>query len=630
MHRKLQTLPVQWTSSADLLVNRAGEPVWPMRNEIDLSSLKQLASLFNAELREERETRRRPDEPAADLALVAGLCLDRLGSDLGHLYAHLTGRRYESIESVGQIAGQTHPSVLITSPDLLSLELMNALYPDKPTGPATGILFASDRDSLWRQVLVRSAAAVLAGPVQTRAIELYTGLEIPTYAFPGREILGARASAAELRDAVNRGSAVLSVLTHSDGIDAFLSKLTLCPMRRPPARPDPLRPPGCQVTGVCHRHEMPLEGVLQSDLLMDPDELSARVLVWATCWGILLQPSIVDQAWGLPPRIVNNARLGAIITSWGLFNGTPQMIAYLSDLIDMGTPVGEALTTFLRSPVAQHFALRFCLLGDPLVCLPRHGAWEEESAGSSGRPWVERQAPPVDPSESGDLDLIRAIIKLQSRRMPLGAQQLRDHAMASIEAIQMRMFLGGDRRGEADAVRSEMRRSVLDLFSAWGCRAFDAWQKLAEMVETSADGVPCPICGQALCTEQYSLRIPGASARRLKSCVRCGIVEDAPVGFPPIGFTRRTPLSFAINPALTLRRGAAVLLHVPPLTSLCARWDWPADSSGFCKEVCEATGPWPPRPFRADFVYMDGCRFAIGSLPCCIEPEDCLEPVTIG
>ncbi len=622
MHRKLQALPVQWTLATDLLVNRTGEPVWPLKNETDFASLKQLASLFHAELREERETYLRSDAPAANLALVVGLHLDHLGSDLGNLYAHLTGRRYQSIESVSQLAGQTHPSVLITSTDQLTLELMNALYPDEPVEPATGILFASDRDSLRGQVLVRSAAAVLAGPAPTRAIELYPGLEMPRFTFSGREILGARALAAELRDAVGRGPAVLSVFSHSDGMDAFLGKLTLCPMRRPPPRPDPLRPPGCQVTGICHRHDLPLEEVLQSELLMDPDDLSARIFVWATCWGVLLQPSVVDQAWALPSRIANNPRLGAVVTSWGLFNGSPRMTAYLTDHLDRGVPVGAALTHFLRSPAAQHFGVRFCLLGDPLVSVPLPGPRQEQSAVPPDQPCVLPEVPPVDPSDSGDLDLIRTIIKLQSNRMPPATELRRDHAMGSIDALQMRMFLGGDCGDGADAARSELRRSLLDLFSAWGCRAFDAWQKLAELVETSSHGPPCPVCGQALCTELYSMRIPGASARRLKSCVRCGIVEDAPDGFPPIRFTRRTPRSFAIDPALTLRRGAAVLLHVPPLTSLSARWDWPADSAGFCEEVCEASGPWPPRPFRADFVYIEGCRFAIGSLPCCMELEE--------
>ena len=189
------------------------------------------------------------------------------------------------------------------------------------------------------------------------------------------DFIGGRADDTVVLAGLDRGAGVLSVSTHSDGIDAFITRLlTLCPFDHIPQSADSNRSPVCCVTGFCHRSEIPIAQAMVDRRLLSVSAMSARVLVWNVCNGIIPSSGnlgkVLDINWGLIPRMLDSARIGSILTTWYHTLWTQLPIETLSAAIASGIPVGVALGDFHRSPASRMSGIRLCLLGDPRTALP--------------------------------------------------------------------------------------------------------------------------------------------------------------------------------------------------------------------------------------------------------------------
>src|SRR6185312_9539713 len=183
--------------------------------------------------------------------------------------------------------------------------------------PAVGIVCSRTLPLLQRQVLVRAAAASLAGPLSQPRLDVWPLVNFDTVSEGGYELVGRDAGEEAIKEAFGRGAGVLTLMTHADGVDTLITpRLTLCSMDMPAIDADMRRAPRCQITGYCHRQDMSVQDALSAGRLLPPEAFAARIFVYDVCYGILLPRGAVDAAWGTIWRLLDNPALGAIITSW--------------------------------------------------------------------------------------------------------------------------------------------------------------------------------------------------------------------------------------------------------------------------------------------------------------------------
>jgi hypothetical protein len=272
---------------------------------------------------------------------------------------------------------------------------MDWLYSGLSTQPSPGIICAETPIDLHLQILVRSAAAALSALDKaendpTVRLDIIPALPLERVHLPDHEMLGGDVQSRDLEWALQSGASLLNILTHSDGIDAYLGPKTVCPMNRIPFSVKKDRLPSCQVSGTCHRHNMPIQDALRSDLLFPPEMIIARILVWQVCWGLLTQQATIDPLWGIGLRLLQHTALGAVITPWQAVLADYDSLDDLARRICSGLSVGDALSEFMRSGAARRSGLNMCLLGDPKVRLPI-----QSSAARSDRPIKVKQRKPI-------------------------------------------------------------------------------------------------------------------------------------------------------------------------------------------------------------------------------------------
>jgi hypothetical protein len=601
-----ETLYVDRSPRGEFLRSAEGSPVWPAGSAEELADLARVAELCGARI---EEVHAKPGEAKAGREVV--VALGEGVEDLARLYAHLTGRQVRSARDLTELAEGVRPAVVVTTEAWFTAELMDVLYAAEHAGPAPGILCARDLEGLRRQVLLRSAAAALSGPLKAGRIDVRPLLPIPRLVTPTKELLGGKASPSELRAALGKGAGLLTLLTHTDGIDGCLGPLTLCPMDRRPADADPDRSPACQMTGMCHRLDLPLEEALHSDSLLAPEGLSARLLVLYGCWGALLNDSVVDAAWGMAPRLQASPDLGAVVTTWKMDLYNPEALEVLARPLSRGVPVGEALGRLLRSATARRIGLRMCLLGDPRVCFPATEPGPRSKRKPTSRPAEATETRGKRADDLGGLAFLRAHLL---ERLPYLSDELGQSAQAAldeIEAYECAVWRGVPLPAVEEMHGHPMRSAVLDCLCALGSVPALRWMNLARSFRAEPSGERCFGCGQRTEALVMRTRVAGAPARRMLNCPRCGFVEDRSVRAGAIPVAVREGSTVRLQGPLPDANWAARLVLDPPLASLKKCWEWPAGPDGKPAAVFEPPEPWPVGPLRLAFFRMVGGDLSI-------------------
>src|SRR5258708_828096 len=148
----LPTICVDRDPKSDLLVERRGRPVWPIRDEDDWRSVSRLCQLRSIEI---QEVQGKLGEIKRRKSFVTGLGCARI-QEVARLYAHLTARRFQKADDVSALRDLFSSAVIVTTFEHLSSSLLHALYSDPGAQLAAGLICAADIEDLRRQVLVRS------------------------------------------------------------------------------------------------------------------------------------------------------------------------------------------------------------------------------------------------------------------------------------------------------------------------------------------------------------------------------------------------------------------------------------------------------------------------------------------
>ncbi len=480
---------------AEHLVDRDGEPVWPLRCAEDHDALSALASVFGAEL---SAVRGRPGASRAGWEEVVAVGAEHEAD--ARLHAHLTGRRFRGVRSAAALAVEATPAVVVTSLDLLGPRLTDALHRG---GGGPGFVVAG-QGPLRRQVLRRAAAARLVSPAPFRRADVlpFAGPAARPHPVAARGDAGDR-----VRALLGAGAGVLTVLTHSDGVDASLGDLVLCPMGEPVAGADPARSPSCWSSGICHRLARPIDEALTSGRIARADEIRCRVLLWNACFTLAYQDDPLDPRWSVLARLLDAPGIGALAIAPDLSHDSTSSLEPLAAAIARGARLGDALAEHNRDPGRRAIGARLILFGDPRVALM------PPARGSTAELEPERAAPPPLPASSSGWPMLETL------------------AAADLDSPS---FFAGPARAALAAVEraapdQEIRERFAELL-ACRVRAFTQWTSLSDPERVRGRPTACPRCAGPARQVGYTMRAPRLAPRVVTICPRCQVVEDVPAG----------------------------------------------------------------------------------------------------
>ncbi len=553
-------LPVALATGAAQISTADGDPIWPYGDAKTLAALTHIAEVFDSTVIEEQP------HPAANGHLVRrrreGIVVSARtdADDVGALYAHLTNRRFETAQDYAAIK-TCRPDVVVAPQDVLTPDLLRQLYSEPQWAP--GLITAGSPEALLRQALVRAAAVSLCGRTSGRRVDVRPLAELGRINLTEWEILGRRASRAQLRRALGSGSELLTIFTVGDGIDAGLGSLILCPMERKPVRSKGTAPP-CVVSGTCHRLQLPMAEALALGRFVPPEAIAARVLVLHACWGIQPAGSLYDPTWGYGHRLADHDRLGAILTTWQIAIGSPADTDTLATDLARGMSLGRALARFNHSASSRRNGRLLCLLGDP----------DMRVSTRAPPPVIQRSSPRkgTPQNEHSQLAFLAAYLSMMMPKRE--SKVLHAAALDAVAACQRRAWSGLAIDAPEEPSGAAMRQAVLEFLCKHATIPAYHWMDFAYPVSATESGTECLGCGQSELEVSLRLRVPGAGSRKMQLCPRCGLTEDRPAKMGRIGLTIEKDM--ACLHQLPPRGGwAATLLFRPHVGATVFR-PWPA------------------------------------------------------
>lgn len=595
----LPFLPVARAGKGERIISADGQPVWPFAKSGDLAVLKNIVRLSGGKVRQVSGTPGTAKPLSSELVVGLGA----YSGEAARLHAHLTRRRCVIVDRWEELRGLgRRPSVLVTIPENMTVELLDWMY-DGQQKIAPGIICGANVQALLEQVLIKTAAASVSGPPIRHRIEIYP--TVPVQGMPG--VVGAGTSKSERCQALAGEAGVLTVMTHSDGVDAFLGRdLSICARNHDTGAFDRSSAPRCGLTDFCHRHNMMVADAISSSAIFPVEQMAARILVWDVCFGVMPAFSVVDPAWGIGSRLMQSHSIGAVLTTWQITLSSAACAHHVTNLIESGMPVGKAVAQFNASRQAREHHYRMCLLGDPRIALPKlnSGFPKAVKAARSTRMSSSRGF------DSGELALLRLCMidakdNIAERQRAVLARNALD-AIETFEAAVAKQIQIADLQ---PLLGLAMRGGVLNYALARG-KLLENWMPFAKSLHA---GVPtvCPVCERQANVLQVAMRPQGVSKRRLTLCPICGVLEDAPI---------TSNFSFTLE-RRTVRLGgdlpqrdwsAAVLLGSPyPADSL--QLVWPQLEGGSPAPELELPADWPLGPLRLSVFLLWEANFAIAS-----------------
>lgn len=527
----IEPLLVDTSPKADRLVNESNSPVWPVRNESEYAALIKYCNTFGIAL---LETSGNPGETRCGKGIVLGL-----GNEVrreAQLYGHLTQRRviYSTDAGPDTISAA---EVLVTTPRHLNKAVIERLYTVNRRRSAPGIICAADQGDLLEQVLIRSAASRPAFCIHTPQVDFYPGAPIAKRIIAGRTILGGIATPDTISDVLKAGAGLLTIVAHSDGIDADFGPLVLCPLTERHNN-DLSTAPACLPSNICHRLNLTRTEAMATGRLFPPDHITAHILLLRICHGVFLYPSLVDPVWALSSRLATSATIGAIVTSWGQLLSSIRDAEPLVDDVVAGETIGRALARYNRLPQIIRSGQQLCLLGDPRTRCHTQAALSDSQTQTPSQ--IMKIGEPLSYAKEGSsgdpqpdymgVSFLRAYLREQMKLESMRPAFV--EAYSSVEQYEWDSWNGVPLENVEGASGRRMRECVMNAIFLSGSRLSKFWDRFTESVTTTKNDELCVTCGQLSVTNIARLRIPGADARRRKSCVRCGEVEDAPLTSP--------------------------------------------------------------------------------------------------
>jgi hypothetical protein len=509
-----------------ILVDRRGAPVWPISSAAEFEKISTFCETYGISL---RHVSGRLAQASAGNGTVAAFG-DRYESE-ARLYAHLTGRGWRLFRSAEDILADPGVEIIIAHAESLNDIFLSALtMGDRPRTP--GIICEIPPFPLRPQTLIRAAAAARL-PVRTVSALLFpTKKQIVLRGTRAVPFFG-RSSALRLKALASGRASYLAIMTHSDGVDAFLGHQVICAMRGLPDGIDrrARQAPSCVSGGRCHRAGVAIGEIGTSDRLLPVGEIRSWIVTMGMCWGMMLEDDLVAPEWSLGAQLINSSSIGALVTTWKIALDHPENHLALENRIAAGAPVGEALADMHRTSSARRLLTAMCLFGDPRTRAfdgsPVLSIPVGERPATKARALCQKQdflnycaGKLYGEERLGQIasDGAASPVAVRRARMPSGASLVR--ALAASERSLADLWM-------PDSLLRPLKRKA----TCWICR------------------------GKTRKATVYIGRFPGRDfpPRRISICPLCGIIEDVPAGL-------RLRLTFADGLTAKIESSPAVKL----------------------------------------------------------------------
>jgi hypothetical protein len=577
-----------------LLVNAAGDPVLPIADERTLDHVRATAELFGHVLVEEAS----PTEIEAPRGASGGAIavLGDVDPALARLYAHLTGRRFVHVAGVSELEAASELEVCMLPFAAIDVAVVLAL---QHGGRVRGLLPLLDGDDAVRQLLSWSVARHPLG--SHRDLLMYPEMTIGEVDAGGALLLGSRAKAGRVRKLLAEASGVVATVTHSDGLDSPLAGGTVtCALAASPriaeeasSAPSATDVPRCVRTGTCHRLSVPTSEVTAHPKFVDASTISARVLVWDVCFGIMSSGGPVNPRWGIHRALLASPRVGAFLTNIGVsYRSFPVLNETFADL-RAGASVAEAATRANQTPEAERLRRFFCVVGDP----------EARAVAPSG-PRPAAESVPDDPTRRTSVSFLRTMLAAYAGSNDVS---LATAAWPVFNAIQS---VGAQAWNPlmAEAVQRFLQDALMSFFGVKGAGHWTGlWMEFTAGT-TAGPSLACAGCGRGdvIDSAVHDLGSVASGTRTLLRCWHCGAVDDLATNDGP-RLTQTGPSTFGwVGSRPTSGWSAQLVVSRSDGKERKLFGPWPSDPDGRPAEAYEVKEPLLESPALVMLVVLEG------------------------
>ena len=519
---------------------------------------------------------------------VVGLGLGT--EESSELYAELTGRASGGVYRQLADINPSTTAVLVTTTNHVSNELMETLYcSNGRTKSVPGLIFARDSEQLTSRV--RSIAAKVCEKPTGPNIELYPTWQIDDQWAGERHLLGALASREAIRTVLTSNSAMLTLMTHSNGFDALLGEgLAMCDAVAEKGR-SLTGGPCCHFTGECHRLRVPVHDAVDSGGIVLPDQIRARIFFFCTCLGVMFDKETIDSAWGFTDGLLGG-NIAATITSWTVLLPDLEYLELALRKLYSGMTVGQSVAE-LNS---RGTGITLAVLGDPDV---RIDALSQESLDQLQFHTPDEQVP----GDGGRF--LCALTYAASLSTTDTHQQLAAAAAEELQFYEHAVGLGITAR--QSYIGATMRKAVMDFLGSWGVLISGFWTPSA--FRRSRSACVCDACGKSADLFQFEFRQTSIPPRELLICQLCGIRRDAPAA-SQLSVTR-CGRSLTLHGPLPEEDWSAIVHFDCQDRTLSCFVEWPRSGVGAPVRTFELPSPWPPGPLIIGVILVAGAELTI-------------------
>jgi hypothetical protein len=587
------------TAANKFLTTHSGEPVWPVRNEEELNALKKTAEIFSFSI-EQTDGIPNRSVPLNEFVVAWGEEI----SEEASLYAHLTQRNFIKVNNLEELKKSVFPSVLVISFDNVTYKLLQYLYSEVKSS-APGLIISYVPDKFRIQVLSKSAASRFQNSSDTYRVDIYATSRVNQFNTGNYEIYGSAATSEVLLKAISKEKNMLNIITHSDGIDAYLGDLTVCPetINNPYNKPNP---PNCIVTGTCHRRKMPVEQARNLNLLLAPKQFKSKILVWMTCRGIRLRPSMIDPLWGLAPEFLDNPALGAVVTPWKIIFTRPEYLNALASLLSKGLPLGQAVAGFNQSKKNKEIGLKLCLLGDPRIQFP-----ESLETDFIKNNLTLKNPENLSPKKIKELNFLRNYLRCISRKKEEKLVSSSLTALESLDQYEHLLSKGHDDLNSAAKLREDFIKVLLES----GTEAIVEYVGLVKKLKLRKEKKKCFVCSSETEIYHTQFHLPYIDKRKILICPNCGIVEETSNEFPDIEFKILNKRIIELKTQHPIQKWSATLFLHYKLKEQSRYYQWPSEEDGNPVGIFDTNILWPEGPVYVTLFIMIDTKLAILRCP---------------
>lgn len=613
------TLKVARRSQSAPLFSIDGDPVWPVANEAEFSLLSRFADKFGGFVAEASELRAEVNSASKGVVLV----LDPHLEDDARLYAHLTSRYTRlATGSADRDAGLkladdgsldlSDVEILFLAPAQLTIDFLRELYASSRRF-APGLVIGRSDAKLRQHLLIRTAATRITPRRGLSLLEFSVHASGPQEFVEGHKRFGQEAAKAELRAALMAGSEILSLQTHSDGIDAFFGKtLSLCPIDHSVLAGAANRRPYCVETQKCFRHNLSLEEVIQSDYLISPSQIAGRVLILFVCYGVLGERGVADRWYSLLTSLLNSPTIGAVIATWGVIAPSHNALRTLYRALATSGTLGSAVAKFNRSADAAQSNVTFAVFGDPGIRLSSSTRTILKKLTIAPKPCGKASTRREQRTAASDIAFLSSYMTNAALNCPESLLPIMNVALQQAETYKHLLLNGMAVEGFPSSPGPPLRKALTEFLIRRGVTISIDWLNLAECRRKVGLHV-CQGCNANATRYRAPLRGPGSHARELIYCGNCGVIRDAPWGFSAaLIFDGDRKLSIAGD----VPNGWSATLRLGSQNDSESRgFPWPIDPSGSLHPSFDIPSEGPQLVNRLSLILMRGASLAVLSAP---------------